>query len=144
MSRLALKGWAFVPGPRCLVNPPASSLDLHDIANYDPGEIADAFLSYPDVRLLHPAEPSWWEWRAEWRCGQRFITLGMTLFDTEPQYWGGSSIEALCDLEELMRLWTSLRKRFTAVWLHNDDCDVQTPESFRNCIRDHPHQPHGH
>jgi hypothetical protein len=127
---LTLEGWAFIPGPRHIADPPGNSIDLHDVASYDPGEVADSLLTYPGCRLLHPASPTWWEWRAEWTDGDRFIALGMSLFETAPPTWGGSEVEALCRLEDIMGLWFSLRSRFSAAWLHNAACEVHTPESF--------------
>ncbi len=131
MGSLRLQGWSLIPGPHQIAHPPSNSIDLHDIASYDPGEIADCLLGYPGCRLLHPAEPTWWEWRAEWRVADRFIDLAMTLFDERGSSWGGSPIDVHCDAEDLMALWASLRERFPAVWLHNEDCEIHTPHSFR-------------
>jgi len=128
---LTLEGWSLIPGPPRIVDPPGSSIDLQDVASYDPREVAGSLLAYPGCRLVHPASPTWWEWRAEWAGGDRFIALGMSLFETEPPTWGGSGIEAVCRLEDIMGLWLSLRSRFPAAWLHNESCEIHTPESFR-------------
>ena len=131
MGLLVLEGRSLVPGPRRILDPPGNSLNLRDVAIYDPQKIADSLIDYPGCRLLHPAFPTWWEWRVEWRSGDRFIRLGMSLLDTEPPTCGVSEVEAVCDLEDVIGLWLSLRERFPAVWLHSPACEIQTPESFR-------------
>jgi len=136
MGLLTLEGWSLIPGPWHILDPPASSIDLHDVASYEPQEVADSILSYPGCRLLKHASPTWWDWRAEWRGGDRFIEVGMSLFETEPPSWGGSEVEALCELEDVMGLWTWLRKRFRAIWLHNRECEIHTPETFRRQFAD--------
>jgi hypothetical protein len=126
---LELREWSFIPGP--LTRPPESSLELHDLVGYAPESVAEAFLSYPGMQLLHPADPSWWEWKARWGRDERFIELDMSLFETEPVTWGGSTITAHCSLDDLMRLWEAVRTRCQAVWLHNGDCEIHTPDSLR-------------
>lgn len=129
MTLMDFDGWAFIPGP--LRDPPDSSINLHDMVDYPPDLVAGAFLACDGVDLVHPAEPSWWEWRAAWRSGDRYIGLDMTLFDNmEPTSWGGSTITALCRAEDMMGLWIAVRERCPAVWLHSPDCDIFTLETF--------------
>lgn len=134
MSLVALEHWAFIPGPRSIPTPPISSVSLQEIATYEPRAIAEFFLSYPGFRLLHPAEPSWWQWRAAWESTTDFISVNITLFDDPEQSWGGSYLEALCQLDDVLELWRKMRERFPAVWLHNAACEIHTPESFRRWI----------
>jgi hypothetical protein len=134
MSLVTLEGWSFIPGPRTIPTPPISSLSLQEIASYMPWAIAEFFLSYPGFRLLHPAEPSWWQWKAAWESATGFISVNMTLFDNPERSWGGSDLKALCQVDDLLELWRKMRERFPAVWLHNTDCEIHTPESFQRWI----------
>src|SRR5215468_525310 len=112
MIQLADSDWAFIPGPREILDPPASSVALQDVAMYPPEGIARAFLAYPRFSLVHDADPSWWQWRAGWERNRSFLYVGMTLFETDPVAWGGSEISGCCDLDEILALWRALRARF--------------------------------
>lgn len=81
MRKLDLAEWSFIPGPRR--NPPETSLDLHDIVQYSPEEIARAFMSFSGMTLRNRGKPTWWEWSAQWQNGKKIIQVGMTLFVTE-------------------------------------------------------------
>jgi hypothetical protein len=130
MATLVWKEWSFVPGPDTIVDPPGNSCELYDAADYRPADIARAILAYPGFQLLHPAVPSWWEWSAGWEAGDEMIDVSMTVNDAEPESWGGSGIDAICDVQRLIDLWQWLRVRFPCVWLHNGECEIHTPESF--------------
>jgi len=81
-----------------------NSQDLQDMEAHSPAAIADSFLSFPGMRLLHLPAPSWWEWRARWESGTQFIEVGMTLFEDEAQTWGGSPITADCSLATVYKI----------------------------------------
>ncbi|HTO84158.1 MAG TPA: hypothetical protein VMQ73_18175 [Methylomirabilota bacterium] len=134
MIRLTENDWAFVPGPSEIPDAPQSSIDLQDVANYPADAIAQAFLGYPGFRLMHAADPTWWQWRAEWECDRGFLLVDMTLFETDPVAWGGSGISGFCELDDLLALWRDLREKFPAIWLHNGDCEIHTPESFARFV----------
>src|SRR5262249_59458113 len=85
-------------------------------------------LDYPGFTLHHAAEPTWWEWSAGWSRCNSFVILDMTLFDA-PIAWGGSNIVGYCALDELLSMWHALRKSLPALWMHNDDCEMHSPES---------------
>ena len=123
--------WSFIPGPAELAQP-MNSQDLQDIEEISPAAIADSVLSFPGVRLLHPATPSWWQWRARWESGSDFIEVGMTLFEDEALSWGGSSITADCSLDDIEKFWSHLRSRHRGVWLHDPDCIIHTHDSLRH------------
>jgi len=137
MIQLTEQAWAFIPGPSEIPDPPASSLDRLEYAIYSPAAIAQAFLAYPDFSLMHDADPSWWQWRAGWERGQCFLLADMTLFETDPIAWGGSSVSGYCELDDLLSLWRALREEFPAVWLHNSECEIHTPESFSRLMTSH-------
>jgi len=138
MIQLAEQDWVFIPGPSEIPDPPASSLDWDEIATYPPQAIAQAFLAYPGFSLVHDANPSWWQWRAGWERGQSFLLFDMTLFETDPIAWGGSGVSGCCELDDLLSLWRALRERSPAVWLHNSECEIHTPDSFLRLMT--PHQ----
>jgi len=48
------------------------------------------------------------------------------------EYWGGSTIDADCDLSRLLGLWLTIRVRCPAVCIQNTDCRLYTPDQFRN------------
>jgi hypothetical protein len=122
--------WALIPGPTDLAQP-MSSLDLQDVTLFSPAEIVESFLCFPGIRLLHAAAPSWWQWSARWKAGDDFIEIGMTLFEDEAQSWGGSPITANCSLDAIESLWSHLQARHRGIWLHDPDCVIHTPDSFR-------------
>src|SRR5262245_26608264 len=130
MIQLADDDWAFIPGPREIPEPPASSAALQDVAVFPPEAIAQAFLSHPGFILVHDAVPSWWQWQAGWERSQSFLLVGMAVFETDPVSWGGSHVSGACELDNLLSLWHALRAQFPAIWLHNRACEIHTRESF--------------
>lgn len=137
MIQLADSDWAFIPGPREILDPPASSVGLQEVAMYPPDVIAQAFLAYPGFSLVHDANPSWRQWQAGWEHGQSFLFVGMTLFETDPVGWGGSPVFGACRLDDLLALWRALHGRFPAIWLHNSNCEIHTPDSFSRLMTSH-------
>ena len=132
--RFQAKGnWSFIPGPAKL-REPISSVDLREIEFCSAESIAKSFLSFPDSRLVHPARPSWWEWRGCWQMGPDLIEIDMTLFDDEGQSWGGSAITADCSLEQIDALWSHLQSGNAAVWLHDPECIIHTHASLRTAF----------
>jgi hypothetical protein len=132
--RFQAKGsWSIIPGPAELAQPMCSQ-DLQDIKVFSPASVAESFLAFPGVRLVHPPIPSWREWRARWESGCNFIEVGMTLFEDEQQSWGGSPITAECSLDNIEALWLHLQARHRGVWLHDPDCTIHTHDSFRQTM----------
>src|SRR5262245_21889119 len=128
MKLIVLDDWSLIPGPER--DPPTSSLALSEIVEYPLETIAAALLSFPGMKVEHPAKPTWWDWIARWKKEDSFIEFGMTLFETEPVSWGGSSVKGQCTLDDFMQLWNVVRKRCPGVWMHNEECEIHTPESF--------------
>jgi len=131
-TRFQTRGqWSFIPGPAELTQP-MSSQDLKDIEEISPAAIAESFLSFPGVRLVHPPAPSWLEWCARWESGSDFIEVGVTLFEDAAQSWGGSPITADCSPDDIEGLWSHLQARHRGVWLHDPDCILHTHDSLRH------------
>src|SRR5262245_58840714 len=135
MIQLADGDWAFIPGPREILDPPASSVALQDVAMYQPDAIARAFLSYPGFSLVHDAAPSWWQWQAGWERSQGFLIVVLTLFESDPVAWCGSHVSGCCELDDLLSLWNTLRVQFLAVWMHDSACEIHTPDSLMLLVR---------
>jgi hypothetical protein len=125
--------WDIVAGPR-KIRPPFVSYESHEIVNYLPADVAKHMLQFPGMRLVHAANPKWWDWKARWKLGQSFIEMGMQIFETEPITWAGFSLKTKCSLDEFMLLWGHLQRRFPAAWLHNVDSEYHSPKSFRDDI----------
>jgi hypothetical protein len=125
--------WALVPGPNSM-NGPLDSQDVHDIELHTPEAISQSLLSFPGMRLIHEAAPSWWEWRARWSEGSRHIEVGMTLFDNDAKSWGGSPVQASCTRKDLISLWSHLQSKHRGVWFHDSTCTMHTHESFTQCV----------
>jgi hypothetical protein len=53
------------------MNESLSSVNLQEMVEHPPDAIAQTFLTFPAMQLLHPAEPSWWNWKAQWEVGKR-------------------------------------------------------------------------
>lgn len=122
--------WSLIPGPAEMENS-MSSLDLEDIVALPAASVAESFLAFPGMRQLRPTSPAWWDWRARWESGTDFIEVGMTLLDDEQQSWGGSAIVANCQSVSIEALWSHLATRHSGVWLHDPDCVIHTPDSFK-------------
>ena len=121
--------WAFVPGPSSIAGP-LNSQDVRDIELHTPESVAQALLSFPGMQLVQDASPSWWEWRARWAEGSRYLEVGMTLFGNEEQSWGGSPVHANCSTEDIRSLWAHLQSRHRGVWIHDSNCTMHNHESF--------------
>lgn len=130
---ITTKPWSFIPGPADLVQP-INSQDLQDIPLYLPDAIAESFLRFPGMQLVHLPTPSWWEWLARWESNSDFIEVGMTLFDGEQQSWGGSPIQANCSLHAIQSLLSHLRSRHSGVWLHDPECVIHTERSLIDTV----------
>jgi hypothetical protein len=130
-SRRETLDWSFVPGPLDFIEP-LSSIAMRETAEYAPAAVAAHALKIPGVQLTHNAQPSWWDWRARW-SGEReaYVAFEMTLFETDPPLFGGFLLDADCTAADLLGLWGNLRGAFPGIWLHDRDCRVYKPESFR-------------
>lgn len=108
---------------------PTDSQIVCDISQHSAQSVAASLLAFPNTVMVHPADPSWYQWKAHWQNGNRFIDLNLTLFDDE-ETWGGSEVEADCLAGDVIKLWTLLQARHSGVWLHAPDCTMHTQESF--------------
>ena len=115
--------WALIPGPVDQVRP-MSSLDIRDLVELPAATVAESFLAFPGMRLVRPAEPDWWAWRARWESAAGFIALHFTLFDELGDIWGGSNIAADCPSSELVSLLYHMNQRHPGIWLHDPDCGM--------------------
>lgn len=125
-------GWAFIPGPRRF-REPLYSTRMDELAEYSPDAVAQALISITKMRLVRPADPTWWDWKACWEDDGGILELGMTLCEPDDARvcWGGSGIDGRCPAVGLLRLWEAIRAKLDAVWLRSPDCRVYTPRSFR-------------
>ena len=101
-----------------------SSVNLRSIVELSADTVADSFLSFPGMRLTHPAEPDWWAWRARWESASDFIALGFTLFDHRADIWGGSEFAADCPSAAVLLLLHHMHQRHGGIWLHAPDCGM--------------------
>jgi hypothetical protein len=136
---LDLTDFSLVWGPLELPEPAYSFADDWESQFYTPDEIADAILCVPGVRLKHAATPGWERWAAAWAEGPRYIEFDMMACDFDPDNdvrpgisvaWGGSNFEMHCLLSDVLRVWRGIQQRCPAVWLHNSDCRMYSPELF--------------
>lgn len=125
---VVLSGWAFSPGPEQM-DEPTNSQFADEISEHSAKSIAASLLAFPGTELLYPVDPSWYQWKARWQDGDRFIGLDMTLFDDE-ETWGGSEIEADCLAGDIVECWSFLQARHSGIWLHAPDCTMHTQQSF--------------
>jgi hypothetical protein len=134
MRKIDLDGWALIPGPES--DPPASSLTLSNLVEYPPEFVVEAILTaFPEIIVENSGEPSWLDWRAKWKVGDDQIEVGMSLLDTDPVSWGGSSLHGVCTASRFLEAWKKIRQRCPGVWMHNNDCEIHTPETFAELFR---------
>lgn len=133
---LDLTELSFVAGPLILPND-FSSVDLRDGAVYSPEAIAQAFLAVPGCRLLQAPDASWQQWRARWESGQRWIEVDLAACPVAPEeaashafLWGGSGVKTHCLLADLLTFWKAIQDRCPAVWLHDAETRMWSPEAF--------------
>ena len=132
LRQLRWRHWALVPGPADFKEPLYSTELQGPIAHYDIRGVANATLRIPGVQLSHAAAPDWWHWAARWTgASGSYISLKMTLFDTDSPFFGGFDLETDCTPCELLDLWQALRRDFTSLWLHSPDCRLYKPSTFR-------------
>src|SRR5690242_15472743 len=105
------------------------SQSIHDIAQYPIDTVAACFDRYPGMRRIGRGHDPWhWKWK--WQEGDRTIDLNFTLFEAEPPTWGGSKLEPSCTINDLLTLWRHVLQQFPAVWVHDEDCKMYTPQTF--------------
>jgi len=121
-------GWSLIPGPD-KVEDHLSSIGLGEIAEYDPHGIAIAFLAIPGMKLIHEANPSWYEWSAWWEQTNRWIGVGMSVFDVTG-FWGGSELKTDCYISDVVALWLRVQEAYPAVWLHSPECRIYAANAF--------------
>ncbi len=132
-----LKEMCLVSGPLEL-DEPDYSFASSDFECYWPATIADAILSVPGTRQIHPPVPSWNDWKASWNNGQHYIDLDMMgCTEVDPELcngvslvWGGSFFRAHCLVSEVLAFWNAIRRRCPGVWLHDAECRFWSPETF--------------
>jgi hypothetical protein len=130
MAAISLDRWAFIPGPAATGTVPFLSTEVTDTALYPIAEVAEAFLQIPGFRLIHPAHPTWYDWKSCWERQSHHLLLGMSQFEDAERSWGGSEFAAVCEVSDVLAILRILQKRFPRVWLHNQDCEVHNAESF--------------
>ena len=126
--------WALVPGPAALA-PPFLSTHVQDIARYSPKAVADALLAMAGVEPMHGPLEDWWGWEAGRAAdAPDFLRFRMTLFEGPEPAFGGFSLCASCDVDDLLAIWRALRENFPALWLHAPDCRMMSPETFAGTL----------
>jgi len=137
MPDLSAYGFSLIPGPPEIPDS-FSSTQVSFITEYPFDEVAAAFDAlFTPLPVKNASDPESRTW--EWREGERFAVIGFSTMDSveEPglEIWGGSRLELSCTLEDLLRLWTAVRERFSAVWLHDGACRMYRPETFLDVLR---------
>lgn len=136
---LDLTEFSLVWGPLRLPESAHSFADDWESQIYTPDEIADAILSVPGTRLIHPATQGWECWSAEWREEGRHIDFDIMACEFDPDnalrrgislVWGDSKFEMHCLLSDVLKVWSGIQQRCPAAWLHNTDCLMYSPVSF--------------
>jgi hypothetical protein len=136
---LNLTEFCLVWGPLDLPEPAYSFADDWVSQIYTPEEIAETILTVPGVRLTNPATPRWQGWAARWQEANRYIDFTIIPWEIDPDNelrpgvalaWGGSMFEMHCLLSDVLFVWQRIRQRCPAVWLHDTDCRMYSPESF--------------
>lgn len=139
-----LTEFAFVSASEILPDRAYSFADDWDTTIYSLPEFVDAVRAV-DWLTMPSHTVAWDAWNATWRHEDQFISLDMLACDIDPdnelrpglsEYWGGSTIDAHCDLSRLLDLWLTIRVRCPAVCIHNTDCRLYTPDQFRNINTD--------
>ena len=144
LQRFTRTGWYLIPGPLVPATEPIHTVALNDITEYDYPVVADAILSVPGTRCIHPPKPQWDNWAARWEFGGGSIELDM-FPDTEHfcseesgrYFWSGGWLRCDCTVGELADLLRVVRAWCPGVWL----CDggdhaerggsrIHTPETF--------------
>ena len=121
-ARFHVNGFRFAPGPLAAPEP-LYSIELKDIEEYDPSEIAAAILQFPGILEVYPSASGWRDWQALWEYRDRIIVLDMIPDETwlvgkaGTEIWSGCGIGADCLVSDLIELWEGIRRRCPGVWL---------------------------
>jgi len=131
---------ALIAGPIQLPEPAWSFADdwlSEEI--YTPDEIVAAIVAVPNTLLTHEAVPTWDAWNARWQVNDHYIDFDIQACPIDvdnplrpglTMYWGGSKFATRCTVEEIVQVWQTIQRHCPAVWLHNTDCRMYSPESF--------------
>src|ERR1700733_10499881 len=130
MTAVSLEGWAFIPGPAVAGVVPFLSTEVANIALYPVAAVASAFLQIPGFRLVQPANPTWYDWKSRWDRESHYLLLGMSQFEDDERSWGGSGFSAVCEVSDILTILSVIQKQLPQVWLHNDECEIHSAESF--------------
>ena len=126
-----IEQWSIVPGGTS-IRPPYHSTDLDAAVSYSLEDVAAAILCIPGVERVRGPGPDWSSWRARWRSGNAVIDVEMTTWDAPDGGlgWGGSSVSGSADSSALARFYSQLHHLLPCTWLHNDNCELHTAETF--------------
>jgi hypothetical protein len=132
---------SMVPGPGDL-HAPMPSISVEEVAQYFARDIVETLKSIENVVIEEDGTRSasrqrsirtfdWWEIRWRWSVVDDSIAGDFTLLeDGDDPLWGGSNLRLECTCRELLLFWQAIRRRHPAIYLHDADCLLHTPESF--------------
>lgn len=128
----SLRSLSFIPGPTPVAGE-MSSVELTECVEHPLEYVRIA------IRSLSGVTETTFEDRPglsmfEWRSDDRTALLEVGECEDESPTWFGSSLETHCLFSDLLALWNELHRAIPAVWLHNGDCDMFSPEAFVETI----------
>jgi len=130
MKKINLSELALIPGP-AEIPQPFSSVNVQCIAEYTATEITDALLEIKFIELKTTDINSMWDWKAEFTNSSASIVFEMTCMGESDEFWGGFQLQGYGNKEHILSVWEALNaKGFTAVWIHDADCNMYTREGF--------------
>ncbi len=114
------------------------SAAIQVLARYPAEVIAAAMSMVPNinVELDGTLDPRAWRWR--WAQGNRSIHVGFSTLDAittgQAATWGGCTLDADCQVGDLITLWENLRKTHPNIWIHFNG-RVFTPQKLFDNVR---------
>jgi len=134
---LNIDNLALIPGP-AEIPQPFSSVNVKSIVEYSSTEVTDALLAIESIEIQSLNIGSMWDWKATLKNSSANITFEMTCMGESDEFWGGFQLHGFGNKEHILNVWDSLKEKgFTAIWLHDDECNMYTRDGFIKEHRDY-------
>jgi len=132
MRHFADLEWSIVPGPRTLPAAVFPSDQVQgEVVAYPPDQVARVLAGLSGLSVENDGEGDWWAWRATYEGQQDLFEVNMTLYETEPPFWGGSELGGITDAREALDFWKKVAAQLPGTYLHGSDARLYSMNGFR-------------
>ena len=122
---------AFIPGPLD-IDWISDSQCLENITKYNIDIIFNAFKNIMNTEDSRTDESNPYEWKIlKYFSDYEYIEISFSVFDEDlSDIWAGSMIRCECGIEKLLDIWIDIKKQFSAIWIHDSECNIYSINAF--------------